>query len=109
MSDSVEEVPFEIRTEHHPGQLRMCISGELDLYREGELRTAVADLLAGRPGTLVLDLRDVKFLDSSGLRALLACRNEARTRGAALLLSVTAGPVDRLLDVAGVHGWFDYE
>ena len=88
----------------------MLVSGELDLYREAGLRSSVDALLTDRtPVRLVLDVCGLQFLDSSGLRALLACREHARSAGVLLTLAVTPGPVTRLLDVAGVRDWLNYE
>ena len=45
--------------------------GELDVYTEDELRATMQDLLARRPGDIVLDLSDLGFTDLRGLRAIL--------------------------------------
>ena len=110
MSQSAEHIEFAVRVAERPDHLRVLVSGELDLHREAELRSSVAALLVDRaPERLVLDVCGLQFLDSSGLRALLACRNHARSLSIPLTLAVTPGPVTRLLDVAGVRDWFDYE
>ena len=101
---------FDIRTEPRADHLRLLVSGELDLFREADLRRALDDVLADTtPERLVLDVRGVQFLDSSGLRALLMCRDRARSLGVPLALAVAPGPVTRLLDVAGVRNWFAYD
>ena len=110
MTGSVEGVPFEVRVDRHAGSVRVVVSGELDLHREHSLRSCVDDVLAASPPErLVLDVRGLQFLDSSGLRALLTCRDRARAIGVRVALAVSSGPVTRLLDLAGVRGWFDYE
>lgn len=110
MSESAEQMEFAVRTEQRPDHCRVLVSGELDLYREAQLRSCVdAVLTDGTPERLVLDVCGLQFLDSSGLRAFLTCRDRARSAGVPLVLAVTAGPVTRLLDVAGVRDWFDYE
>jgi anti-sigma B factor antagonist len=110
VSESAEQAGFAVRDEQRPDHLRVLISGELDLYREAEVRSYLDALLVDRmPQRLVLDVCGLQFLDSSGLRALLACRDRARSAGVPLSLAVTPGPVTRLLDVAGVRNWFDYE
>lgn len=110
MSGSVEEIPFDVRVERHADHLRLVLTGELDLHREATLRGSLDGVLAEEaPARLVLDVRGLQFLDSSGLRALLTCRDRARAVGVPLTLAVTPGPVTRLLDLAGVRSWFDYE
>ena len=101
---------FDVRTEPQADHLRLLVSGELDLFREADLRRALDDVLTDTtPERLVLDVRGVQFLDSSGLRALLMCRDRARSLGIPLALAVAPGPVTRLLDVAGVRNWFAYD
>ena len=110
MSEPEEHIEFVVRVEERPDHLRVLVDGELDLYREADLRSSVDAVLADQtPERLVLDVCGLQFLDSSGLRALLACRDRARSAGVPLTLAVTPGPVTRLLDVAGVRDWFDYE
>jgi anti-sigma B factor antagonist len=101
---------FDVRTERRADHLRLLVSGELDLFREADLLRALDEVLADTtPERLVLDVRGVLFLDSSGLRALLMCRDRARSVGVPLVLAVAPGPVTRLLDVAGVRNWFAYD
>jgi anti-sigma B factor antagonist len=110
MTETLDEVPFEVAVERHGDAVRVQVTGELDLYREGALRAAMTAVLdAGDVGSLVLDVRGLQFLDSSGLRALLVCRDRTHESGAEFRLAVAPGPVLRLLAVAGVQGWFDYE
>jgi anti-sigma B factor antagonist len=108
MSD--DEVAFGVRTEERADHVRLVVTGELDLYREPELRSAVEALLAqGPPQRLVLDVGGLQFLDSAGLRGLLVCRHHARSADVPFSLAVAPGPVTRLLDLAGVRSWFTYE
>jgi anti-sigma B factor antagonist len=110
MSVPDDDVSFGVRTEERTDHVRVVVTGELDLYREAELRALVVSLLAqGTPQRLVLDLGGVQFLDSAGLRGLLVCRDRARAADVGFSLAVTPGPVTRLLDLAGVRSWFGYE
>ena len=109
MTGPDEENAFTVRTERQGSVVRLCVSGELDLQREPDLLRALMAALEDRPvDLLVLDVTGLRFLDSSGLRALLACRDRTLEAGATFRLVVAPGPVTRLLDVAGVRGWFDY-
>ena len=91
-----EPIPFEIRrgtVEEFPV---LSASGEVDIASAPDLEQAIAE----SGDEVILDLRDVVFMDSTGLRALLRASS---TRGAGLrLLAKSEGPVRRLFDVSGV-------
>jgi anti-anti-sigma factor len=90
--------------------LRVSVIGELDIATEPKLvESARESILTSDAPTVVVDLTLVSFIDSSGLRGVLMCRDAAQERGLALVLAVKDGPVRRLLDVAGVADWFTYE
>ena len=100
---------FTVHLEEVDGTLRGTVVGELDLATEPELVGAFCQALDQTSATAsVLDLRQVGFLDSCGLRALLLCRDEAVAKGIAFSLAIEKGPVSRLLDLAGVRDWFAY-
>jgi len=100
---------FTLSIEEAGGTMRATAIGELDMLTEPELVTAFSAALEHTTATAsVLDLRQVGFMDSSGLRALLRCRDNAESKGIAFCLAIDDGPVTRLLDVAGVKDWFAY-
>jgi anti-sigma B factor antagonist len=77
------------------------VRGELDLSTAGRLCRAIqAD--AG-PRRLVIDLSELGFCDSTGLRALMSAVREIEVLGGKAALVVTpGGPFDRLLQLTGV-------
>ena len=94
---SFDMTPLDVTTEQHPGQARVVLIGELDIASSEGLENELAAIEADSPGTLVLDLRRVEFIDSTGLRALVAADERARSEGRRL--AVVRGPnaVERLL------------
>lgn len=85
------------------------VVGELDLLTEPDLVSAFIQAVESSAATTsVLDMRHVGFMDSSGLRGVLVCRDRAVRRGLTFSLAVDGGPVRRFLDVAGVSDWFTY-
>jgi anti-anti-sigma factor len=91
--------PLDVTTEQHPGQARVVLIGELDIASSEGLENELAAIEADSPETVVLDLRRVEFIDSTGLRALIAADERARSEGRRL--AVVRGPnaVERLLAV----------
>ena len=89
---------FEIRTDDHGV---IWVSGELDLVA-AEPFLAEAERSAEGEREVVIDLRDVTFLDSSGLRAILALTRSSGQRD--VVLRNAPRPVRKLVHIAGVEG-----
>jgi anti-sigma B factor antagonist len=68
-----------------PDIARLTLAGDLDLASAPELERSLSALQGGgRP--VLLDLREVSFMDSSGLRVILGADARARSSGSRLLL-----------------------
>jgi anti-sigma B factor antagonist len=75
--------------------------GEIDLATVGELESWLEDLRI-RCASVVLDLSQVTFIDSSGLRALARARAAADQAKTSLRLERPSPPVARALDLVGL-------
>jgi anti-sigma B factor antagonist len=76
------------------GRVVLRVSGELDLISEPLLEAALAGVVDGRPVTI--DLAELAFMDSTGLRALLSA---AREYPGLQLSGPLQPPVKRLLEL----------
>jgi anti-anti-sigma factor len=88
--------------------LEVKIVGELDLNVEVEvINTVEGALVANGPiAQLRLDVTAVRFIDSSGIRALLTCHHKAQADGLDVtFLTTPNGPVQRLFTLAGLDEW----
>jgi anti-anti-sigma factor len=85
----------------HAEALVLMLRGELDLASVATFEQAAADALATRCELLVIDLRELGFMDSSGLRAFL--RLQAKV-GDSVRLEFLPGPhrVQRVFELAGL-------
>jgi anti-sigma B factor antagonist len=90
---------LEVISEQHGGQTRVALTGELDIASAESFEEKLADVEADSPGTLVLDLRNVAFIDSTGLRAVIAADERARTAGRRLVVVRGPGAVERVFSV----------
>jgi anti-anti-sigma factor len=96
---------LSISTERR-GWLRLVrAAGDLDIGTAPELCAAIDDHRARRRREwVVLDLSDVGFCDSTGLRALLGAARESRIAGGRLLVVIPRhGQVRRLIEMTGVR------
>jgi STAS domain-containing protein len=64
-------------------------------------------LLSGpTPGLVELNLADLDFVDSAGIRCLLNCRSAVETAGSRLVLVEPSPQVVRVLDITGLFDVF---
>jgi anti-sigma B factor antagonist len=91
---------FRILTDRSGTRVEIAIHGELDLATAPQLTTAF-ERVSELDGIqlAVVDLRNLEFLDSTGLEAIM--KFEARSRGQGVDLAVVRGPraVERLFSV----------
>jgi anti-anti-sigma factor len=76
--------------------------GELDLDTAPRLEDALAIVRAGDPARLVLDLRRLTFMDSTGLRLVIRWDGVAREEG--FDFAIVPGPdvVQRVIELTGM-------
>ena len=94
-------------SEPSPGVSCLSLFGELDLDGSTDLDEALRRLEAAGPQAIVLDLRSVRFCDSSGLASLLAARRRAKRAGHRLVLVRGSSAVERLLAVTALGDYFE--
>jgi anti-sigma B factor antagonist len=82
------------------GSTRVEVQGEIDLLVESALVEQVAALMSPNGDTrVVLDLRGVDFIDSSGVRALVRVH---QAHGERVRLAAVSMQVRRVLEIAGL-------
>jgi anti-sigma B factor antagonist len=89
------------------GAVRIALRGELDLEHAYTFDEELRRVERERPPCLVLDLRGLSFLDSSGLARLLAANHRARRDRRRLLLVRGGAAVQRLMTITAVGQHFE--
>jgi anti-sigma B factor antagonist len=89
------------------GAVRVALRGELDLEHAYTFDEELRRVEGRKPHCIVLDLRGLSFLDSSGLARLLAARRRARRESRRLLLVRGGTAVQRLLAITAVGDHFE--
>ncbi|NHC23971.1 STAS domain-containing protein [Nocardioides sp. IC4_145] len=90
-----------------PPQLRVVVTGELDVLSASGLRGAVARHSADGCSSVVIDLEGVTFIDCTGLSALLACQQEVAASGGTFGVAALSAAVARVVELTGTAGRFD--
>jgi anti-anti-sigma factor len=93
-----------VRSERDGVVHTISLSGELDLATSGEVERELERVEATDAESIVLDLSDLTFMDSTGVRLIVQAHQ--RSRADANRLALLRGPaaVQRVLELSGVSG-----
>ena len=102
--------PFRLDTERDGDVAALRLAGELDMGATFSLEPELDRLLGDEDvRRLVVDLRDVTFVDSTGLRLILDLHQRAEREDRALSLVRGAPPVQRVFTLAGLDDVLPFE
>jgi anti-anti-sigma factor len=88
--------------EQGSGAWRVVARGELDVATADELARTLDPVVSGGASLVVLDLSDVTFLDSSGLRTIVRSATSLEEGGGRLVVDGVSPAVARVLEVTGL-------
>lgn len=99
--------PFSIRVEQPDGTAHVVLEGELDIATSPGAEAELKRVEGNGARLIVLDLRRLTFMDSTGLRLLVAADSRARESGRRL--AIVRGPeaVHRVLEITGLDAKLD--
>src|SRR2546423_431531 len=84
------------------GKVMVHVRGEVDGYSAPRLREALHALIEAGEVDLVVDLRQMPFIDSTGLGVLVGAARRARAAGGELTLSAPRPTALKALEISGV-------
>lgn len=102
------ELTVEV-SEPAPGRLQVVVHGELDLATTPRLLHAVLGPLAMGAADVTVSLRQVDFIDSTGVVGLLHLRDAIAGHGGRLVLVEPSERVQRVLELTGLQDDFVIE
>jgi anti-sigma B factor antagonist len=108
--DPPEDVVAPIQlTVQHPDfdTIQVSVQGSLDVARAYEFDEAMRRIERDAPGRVLLDLRGLEFLDTTGLSRLVALRRRCRRTGRRLVLVRGSQAVQRLFAVTAMDEHFE--
>lgn len=94
---------FDLEVLRNGTSARIAPAGELDIATAPRLEQAIAEATGDGSIDLVLDLRGLTFMDSSGLRALVQTHQRSQTEGFGLAIWRGPRQIDRLFAVSGLE------
>ncbi len=94
---------FSVEERNEGSAWILAASGELDLRTSPDLEERLDRAWAAGAELVILDLRQIDFMDSTGLRVLLGSHQRAQETGRRFALVRGADQVERVLTLTGVH------
>jgi anti-sigma B factor antagonist len=94
-----DRVSLKIETTTRNATAIVRLIGELDITSADQAERELSEIEA-RMNDVVFDLRDLSFIDSTGLRIILSADSRARERGGRVVIVRGPAPVDRVFKLA---------
>ena len=90
---------LEVTTQDSGGQVTISLKGELDLSSVGKVEEELERVEATGTSLLILDLSQLSFLDSTGLRAVVKANERARENGRRFVIVRGPDAVQRVFSI----------
>ena len=95
--------PLDLNTEKtSDGTVRLALTGEFDIASAPRVEEEIGRIEAAGPGLIVLDLRGLEFMDSTGLRTVVGADARAREQGRRVAIVPGPKSVHRIFEVTGL-------
>lgn len=93
---------LSLRTENRDGQTIVYVEGELDLEVAAQMRAAMEPLMTLTDRRLTLDLRDLAYIDSTGIGILISLLKARHARQAPFDVEHVPDHIRKLFDMTGI-------
>jgi anti-sigma B factor antagonist len=97
-------VTLTLHRQAHGDSHTLSLVGELDLATAPELQAAIEGLCNDGAAEIVLDLHELSFIDSTGLRLILISGQMCERQGCEFSLTRAQPPAQRLFELTGIMG-----
>jgi anti-sigma B factor antagonist len=84
----------------------ILVSGEVDLYNVSELKKALFSITDGKYHSVIVDMKNVNYMDSSGIGALVAGQKKMRAHNGKFALMKPTEDVLNILKLATLDKFF---
>jgi anti-anti-sigma factor len=98
-----------VRVEEDDRGAVLVVTGELDLASAEMLSYRLQAVEARRPPLITLDLRRLRFLDSSGLALVVRAHTRARNGGRRFVIIPGPAQVQRVFAISGLDAVLEFE
>ncbi len=94
---------LDLTTETEGTTVRLALTGEFDIAGAARVEQELERIEREPPATIVLDLRELAFMDSTGLRVIVAADSRAREQARRLVIVRGSDTVQRIIEMTRLH------
>jgi len=99
------EHQFEIERQVFPDSHVLILKGELDLSKVAELRAAADPCVAETGRRLVINMKELQYIDSTGIGVILSLLKARHVLKAPITIEEIPAKIQRLFDMTGLTGF----
>ncbi|MDX6642907.1 MAG: anti-sigma factor antagonist [Solirubrobacteraceae bacterium] len=99
----VRVLNFDLHSETSDANVLVKIRGDLDVQVAARATDALTELEAGEPSSLVIDLREVSFMDSSGMAVIASAHARATAAGRRFAVVAPPAGVRHAFEISGLE------
>lgn len=97
---------MEFNSHKEQGAVSIEVSGRMDANTAPEFEAECAKWLEQGESTLIVDLQNLEYISSAGLRSILASGKKLKAQGGSLILCSLSGMVEEVFNISGFSSIF---
>lgn len=91
-----------LRTENKEGKCTVFVGGELDLESAAQMRAVMSPLIELSDRELALNLRELRYVDSTGIGILVSVLKARHAKNAPFVVEAVPPNIRKLFDMTGI-------
>jgi len=95
---------FTVQSNPEENKTTLTLSGRLDTGTSPQLQEKLEELLAEGTGDIILDLSDLEYISSAGLRVLLMGEKKCRLKDRKQVVKGANASILEIFDITGFSG-----
>lgn len=98
---------MNLTTELHRNGILIRVSGDIDTLTAPELQSCLNDQLRNSAQLFVIDLSEVRYISSMGLRVFLSHLKRVKANNGSMVIASPGKLVSEVFRMSGFSGYFD--
>ena len=97
---------MNIQTKKEKNAVLVSVSGRMDAVTAPEFEKNLSDLIAKGETAFLVNLGELEYISSAGLRSILATAKKLKEKQGKILFAGLRGPVEEVFKFSGFHSIF---